>query len=51
MHEYHAKTGYEYSFLRKIKIYDDKKMVTEFTVSPAYKNQIKMIYAICNENV
>ena len=50
MREYHAKPGYEYSFLRKIKIYDDKKMVTEFTVSPAYKNQIKMIYAICNEN-
>ena len=50
MCKYHAKPGYEYSFLRKIKVYDNKKMVTEFTVSPAYKNQIKMIYAICNEN-
>ncbi len=49
MREYHAKPGYEYSFLRKIKVYDNKKMVTEFTVSPAYKNQIKMIYALCNE--
>ena len=51
MRKYHAKPGYEYGLLRKIKIYDDNgNKITEFPVSPVYTNQIKMIYAICNEN-
>ena len=51
MRYYHAKPVYEYQLLRKVKIYDDKKTVTEISVSPMHKNQIKMIYALCNEDV
>ena len=51
MRYYHAKPVYEYELLRKVKIYDDKKTVTEISVSPMHKNQIKMIYALCNEDV
>ena len=45
-----VKPIYEYGYIRKIKIYDGKKYITTFSISPVDKNRGWMIRTLCQKD-